>query len=233
MSIQFNFRADSIAFSRPGDINFAGSNSSVIMTTNPVVEPIRDAINNVRFACTGFAGNGVAEAASFALRTRHLFVFSPPGDGRVGVASTFYMPLGTFRLVARKSANLFDDPGSAVLRVETQMRMRIFAANGQQVGPSLFSARTARLHVSAVATRSASVTREGVLAPELMEWVDSIQPTIPVFETDRVQLRAQMIIGVIAVNGAEFFLDFSSVRTVQGNPGFGSNVPMAVLNVSS
>ena len=40
MSIQFNFRADSITFKRPGDINFASSNSSVIMTTNPVVEPI-------------------------------------------------------------------------------------------------------------------------------------------------------------------------------------------------
>ena len=159
-------------------------------------------------------------------------MFSPPGDGRVSVASTFYMPLGTFRRVARQGG-WFDDPGVATLFVETQMRMRIFAANGHQVGHSLFSERKSRVHLSAVATGSASVTREGVLAPELMEWVDSIQPTAPVFESDRVHLRAQMIIGVIAVNGAEFFLDFSSVRTVQGNPGFGSNVPMAVLNVSS
>jgi hypothetical protein len=232
MSIQFNFRAESITFSRPSDINFAGSNSSVIMTTNPVVEPIRDAINNVRFACTGFAGNGVAEMASFGLRTRHFFEFSPPGDGRISVASTFPMPLGTFRLVARQGG-WFDDPGEATLFVETRMRMRIFAANGNQVGGSLFSERKSRVHTSAIATGSASVTREGVVGPELMEWVDSIQPTTPVFESDRVQLRAQMIIGVIAVNGAEFVLDFSSERTRRGIPGFGSNVPMAVLNVSS
>jgi hypothetical protein len=230
MSIQFKFRADSITFSRPADINFAGSNSSVIMTTNPVVEPISDAINNVRFACTGFAGNGLLEAASFALRTRHFFVFNPPGDGRISVTSTHYMPLGTFRLVARKG-EFFDDPGTAVLRVETRMRMRIFGANGQLV-TTLFSPQKSRVVVQAKATGAASVTREGVIAPELMEWIDKIEPTTPVFEGDRVQLRAQMIIGVIAENGAEFFLDFSSERTRNGIPGFGLNVPMAVLNVS-
>jgi hypothetical protein len=231
MSIQFSFRADSITFSRPADINFAGSNSSIIMTTNPVVEPISDAINNVRFACTGFAGNGVAEAASFGLRTRHFFVFNPTGDGRISVSSTHYMPLGTFRLVARKGG-FFDDPGSAVLRVETRMRMRIFGPNGHQAGPSLFSAKASRVHISAEATGAASVTREGVIAPELFEWVDKIEPTTPVFEGDRVQLRAQTLIVVIAENGAEFFLDFSSERTRNGIPGFGLNVPMAVLNVS-
>ena len=53
MSTQIAFRADSITTSMPADDNFAGDNSSIIITRQPSVGAISDAINNVRFACTG------------------------------------------------------------------------------------------------------------------------------------------------------------------------------------
>ena len=122
--IQFAFRASQITTGMPPDDNFVGTNSSLILNTPPAADPVSDAINYVRFACTGFAGHGTFETVMFTLVTHHTFTFQPQIIGRLTTAHTHFMPQGGSSLTARRSTSFFDGPG--------QVTANIFKSNAKR-----------------------------------------------------------------------------------------------------
>jgi hypothetical protein len=226
MSTQFAFRADSITTSLD---NFASEDSSVSLISGPTVAPISDAINNVRFACAGFAGHGGFETAFFSLSTRHTFNFRPRATGRL-TAHTHFMPQGGFSLVARASTWLFDRPGVVHFGVIARMRVRVLAANGTVP----LSVRTPFLPLFGLSVRGGSVAdaEEGIVDSELLEFSLTRSFETVVVPTDTIEVQARYTVQVFALDGAEFTLDFTSVPAAAGEPGDGLNSPFAVINIS-
>ena len=79
--ILFAFQADDIT-TKVTD-TFTDANSTVVVTTPLTQDPISDAVNNVRFACNGFAPDG--DFAGIEARTRSFFTFKLPQAGRITV----------------------------------------------------------------------------------------------------------------------------------------------------
>jgi hypothetical protein len=231
MSTQFAFRANQITALLPADDNFVGNNSSFTLTTSPAADPVSDAINNVRFACTGFAGHGGTETVLFTLLTRHTFTFQPQAEGRLLTAHTHFMPQGGFSLTARKPTWLFDGPGFVGFGIFMGMRVRVLAANGAEVFRA-FRRRVRIFSRTARATASLSPSSEGTVDAELLEFTRSRSVGIIVVPSDTVEVQARYTVQALAIDGAEFFLDFASVPAFGGNPGDGLNAPFAVINIA-
>jgi hypothetical protein len=229
MSTQIAFRADSITTSMPADDNFAGDNSSIIITRQPSVGAISDAINNVRFACTGFGGQGSTEIAVFTLNTRHTFRFRPRATGRL-TAHTHFMPQGGFSLVGRAPTWFLDQPGFAFFNIFARMRVRILAANGT-VPLNSITPLQSLFHFD-VTGGSVAQTNEGGIGADVLEFsISRAFPTVVVL-SDTVEVQARYTVQALASDGAEFSLDFASTAPSSGEPGDGLNSPFAVINIS-
>src|SRR5215213_2129512 len=81
MGILFGFKADDISTAVLD--TFIEQNSTVVTTTPLTVDPISDAMNNVRFAVNGFAADGAF--AGLDMRTRAFFKFRIPEASRITV----------------------------------------------------------------------------------------------------------------------------------------------------
>jgi hypothetical protein len=232
MTTQFAFRTSQITTVRPPDDNFAGSHSTLILNTAPAVDPVSDAINNVRFACTGFAGHGNFETVMFTLLTRHTFTFQPQIAGRVTTAHTHFMPQGGSSLTARRPTFFLDGPGVVTVNMFMSMRLRVLAANGVEVPNSRLFRRAVNIFSVTARATSVSVSSERTIDAELLEFTRSRSSTTIVGVTDTVEVQARYTVQALAFDGAEFFLDFASVGAGFGDPGDGLNSPFAVINIA-
>lgn len=231
MSTQVAFRANQVSVLLPADDNFVGDNSTFTLTTPAAAGPISDAINNVRFACTGFAGHGGTETVLFTLKTRHTFTFQPQVEGRLLTAHTHFMPQGGVSLTARKPTWWFDGPGFVTFNIFMGMRVRVLAANGDQI----FRAFRRNVNIfsrTAQATSHSASSEESTVDAELLEFTRSRSVGIIVVSSDTVEVQARYTVQAIAIDGAEFFLDFASVLAIGGDPGDGLNAPFAVINIA-
>lgn len=230
--IQFAFRASQITTTRPPDDNFVGPNSTLVLNTAPTADPVSDAINNVRFACTGFAGHGTFETVMFTLRTFHTFNFQPQIEGRLTVAHTHFMPQGGTALTARAPTWWFDGPGFVTVNVFMSMRLRVIAANGLVVPGSRAFRRL--VNIFSITSRATSVADSdaATVDAELLEFTRSRSSTTLVTVSDTVEVQARYTVQIIARDGADFLVDFASVGAFGGDPGDGLNSPFAVINIA-
>lgn len=229
MRTQFAFRADDITVSLPPDDNFAGDNSSFQSTTAPTDDPVSDAINNVRFACTGFAGHGLVEMVLFTLKTFHTFRFRPQVAGRLVTAHTHFLPQGAMSLTARKPTWLLDRPGFVSFKILIAMRVQVFAANGNRLFRGFRKEKN--IFWRTAEARSYSASSEAVVDADLLEFTRSTSVGIQVIPAHTIEVQARYVVQAIAMDGAEFALDFASVPAASGEPGDGLNSPFAVINI--
>jgi hypothetical protein len=209
-----------------------GPNSNLVLNTAPTADPISDAINNVRFACTGFAGHGTFETVMFTLRTFHTFRFQPAMEGRLTIAHTHFMPQGGTALTARAPTWIFDGPGLVTVNVFKSMRLRVIAANGLEVPGSRGFRRLVNIFSSTSRATSVADSDAATLDAELLEITYSRSSTTLVTQSDTVEVQARYTIQIIARDGADFFVDFASVGAIGGNPGDGLNSPFAVISIA-
>jgi hypothetical protein len=229
MSTQFTFRANQVTVLMPEDANVVeGNNSFFGLTTQAAADPVSDAVNNVRFACAGFAQD--SGAILFTLRTRHTFVFQPQAEGLLHTAHAHFLPQGGFSLIARKPTWLFGFPGSVIFQISMGMRVRVLAANGDVVFRAF--RRHINIFASVVRASSVSATSEGAVDADLLDFTRSRSVGIIVVPSDTVEVQARYEVQVFAAWGAEFLLDFASVPTIGGDPGDGLNAPFAVINIA-
>ncbi len=229
---QFAFRASQITTVQPPEDNLVGSNSTFVFTTPPTVAPISDAINNVRFACTGFAGHGTFETVMLTLLTRHTFTLQPQIEGRLIAAHAHFMPQGAAALTARRPAFIFDGPGVVTVNVFMSMRLRVIAANGLEVPGSRHFRRSVNIFSVTARATSVAESQAETIDAQLLEFTRSRSSTTLVTVSDTVEVQARYTVQVIAVDGAEFLVDFASVTAFGGDPGDGLNSPFAVINIA-
>ena len=217
MGILFGFKAHDIT-TKIVD-NIADANSTVVITTPLTVDPISDAVNNVRFAFNGFAADG--DLAFLELRTRSFFSFRIPKASRITV-NGHLTNLGVCTLTGRGKTWLFDHPGIARFFVVARMRVRLRGANGQIV----FSRSSPELTVfdSFVSGDDATHTDTQTIAAGLMEEFLTVAPPDVVLPEDSIFVRMQHRIVALATDGGEFVVDFDSAG------GGGLNVPMVVVD---
>ena len=230
MSTQFAFRANQVTVLMPEDANVVeGNNSFFTFNTQAAADPVSDAVNNVRFACTGFAEHEHG-AVLFTLMTRHTFVFQPQAEGLLGTAHAHFLPQGGFSLIARKPTWLFGLHGSVLFQISMGMRVRVLAANGDVVFRAF--RRHINIFASFVHANSVAATSEGAVDADLLDFTRSRSVGIIVVPSDTVEVQARYKVQVFAAGGAEFLLDFASVAAIGGDPGDGLNAPFAVINIA-
>jgi hypothetical protein len=230
MSSQFDFRANQITTSLPENDNFVSGNSDFNLTTQPAADPVSDAINNVRFACNGSTGHGVGDAILFTLRTFHTFSFRPSAVGILTAAHTHFMPQGDFSLTARQPTWIFDGPGFVSFNILMSMRLRVFNTDNIEVVRSF--RRNVNIFSAQARAGSLSVSNEGVVEADLLEFTMSRSAAIQVGFFHRVEVQARYTVQVLAIDGADFAIDFDSVAAIGGDPGDGLNAPFAVINIA-
>lgn len=230
MATQLNFRADRVTFRTPAADNVVGRNSTLTQTA-PTAAPVADAINNVRFDCSGFAGHGGFETVLFTLETRHLFRFRPAAAGRLVGVHTHFVPQGAYRLTARRPTGWFDGPGFAKLILGMRMRCRVVASN-REVLLDRFTPSAEVLETTVQAGNRAR-SAVGSIDPVILEHRRSLDLALPVFPSDTIEVEARYFLQLSANDGADFLLDFSSIPAAGGEPGDGLNVPLAVVHIAT
>ncbi len=114
---------------------FIDSNSSLQFTTQPVAERISPSVNNVRFACAGFASRpglpGFIESVILEITTKATFRFEPAEPSRF-IANAHFVPLGTVSLTAR-AGGFLQSAGSAHFFLSGRVSTRVRAASGETV----------------------------------------------------------------------------------------------------
>lgn len=216
MGILFGFKADSITATVVDTIT--ESNSTVVVTTPPTADPISDAVNNVRFACNGFAADGTTGAID--LRTRTFFTFKIPQASRITVFGHLTFS-GMSTVTARGSSWIFDRPGFAICQVLGRMRVRVRGANNQIVFTR--SSATRILFDRRAFGDNGSSTETDIVFAGIMEEFLTVAPPDVVLPGDTIFVRMQYSILGLANDGGEFVLDFDA-------GGSGLNVPMVVVN---
>lgn len=231
MATLLSFRAESVTAQLPAIDNTVGTNSTLSRNPAPTAAPISDAINTVRFGCSGLAGHGGFEAVVFTLQTRHLFRFRPNAPGRLVGAHAHFTPQGAFRLTARRPTWLLDGPGFAKIIIGIRVRCRVVSANRLVVLDRISGAGEVLTRTVRADRFSRSVA--GTIDAALLEHVRSLQLALPVFPSDTIEIEARYLVQLLANDGADFLLDFSSLPTVGGDAGDGLNVPLAVVHIAS
>jgi len=214
VGILFGFRADSVE--SEVTVNFAPPDGSLTVTRSPVADPIADTVNNVRFACTGFAAG--QRHSVFELVTRHLFRFELPERGRITVHGHL-TNFGLATLSARGSEWLFDAPGNAQVFVRAKMRVRVFRANHDIVFTR--TTRDDSVFHHRVDGGDGARSDTSVVATNLMERVITTSPPDLVNVHQGINVMLQYRVLALAQDGAEFTLDFTDG---------GLDVPMVVVD---
>jgi len=222
MAIQFSFRANALTFSLPAADNLIlCPGGTTIFTTNPVADPVSDAVNNVRFVVTGSAPNGDFCGTLMTILTVARFDFRPTQTGRL-TASTFFTPGFLFSLTCAGEGGLFeffDRAGPVSVSLFVRMSVLVRAQNNQIVLNSPGVGR--RIFFNELTGIATPRSRTGGFAPELMEILETRSfPTI-VLPTDTVIVRARYAF--------QAFANDLSTFTVNASGGLGFNVPMAVI----
>ena len=214
MGILFGFRADSVE--SEVTVNFAPPDGSLIVSQSPVADPVSDTVNNVRFACSGFAAGQIHTV--FEMVTRHLFRFELPERGRITVHGHL-TNFGLATLSARGSEWLFDAPGNALFSLRAKMRVRVFRANHDIVFTR--TTREDSVFHRFIDGDDGAHTATSVVATNLMERVITTSPPDFVNAHQHVNVLIQYRVLALAQDGAEFTLDFTDG---------GLNVPMVVVD---
>jgi hypothetical protein len=230
MSTQFDFQANEITTLLPENDNFVSGDSDLNITTQPVADPVSDAINNVRFACNGSTGDGVGDAILFTLRTFHTFVLRPSVVGVLTAAHTHFMPHGVFSLTARQPTWFFDGPGFVSFNILMTMRLRVLDPDRVEIRRSF--RRNVNIFSAQAQAGAVSVSNEGAVEADLLEFTMGRSAAIQVGFFHRVEVQARYTVQVLAFGGADFAIDFASLAGFGGDPGFGLNSPFAVINIA-
>jgi hypothetical protein len=214
MGILFGFQAHDITTVVTDTI--VDDNSTIVQTTPIVADPVSDAVNNVRFACNGFAAEG--DLAFISMRARSFFRFQIPEASRITVFGHLTFG-GVSTLTGRAQTWFLDRPGFARMFLTARMRVRVVGENGQTVFTRHSPERTLfdRFRRGTNHTR----TRTDFISAGLMEEFLTVTPPEAVLPEDRINVRMQYTITALSVDGGEFILDFD---------GSGLNVPMVVVN---
>lgn len=214
MGILFGFQAHDITTAVTD--NIVDANSTIVQTTPIAADPVSDAVNNVRFACNGFAADG--DLAFISMRARSFFRFQIPQTSRITVFGHLTFG-GVSTLTGRGPSWFLDRPGFARMFLTARMRVRVVGANGQTVFTRHSSERVLfdRQRRGTNHTR----TRTDFVAAGLMEEFLTVTPPEAVLPEDRINVRMQYTVTAFALDGGEFICDFD---------GNGLNVPMVVVN---
>lgn len=230
MAIQFKFRADQVTFSLPPQHNvILCSGGTTIFTTNPVVDPISDAVNNVRFVVTGSAPNGDFCGTLMTLRTVARFDFTPTERGRL-TATTFFTPAFLFNLTCAGEGGLFelfDKAGPVSVALYVRMSVRVRARNGTLTLND--RGRERRILFRELRGGVGPRPLTGGFAPELMEVKRTRSYVDNVNLTDTVRLRARYTFQAFANDLSTFMVDAGSSPGSFPGLGLGLNVPIAVI----
>lgn len=215
MGILFGFKANDVTASVVD--TDTDQNGTVVVTTPITIDPISDAVNNVRFALNGFAGdNG---SAQIEMRTRAFFTFQIPEVSRITVHG--HLTFGGVTTVSgRASTWLLDLAGYATLTMSARMRVRVRGPNGQIV---FTRSATRILLLSFESGVNGTSTQTDIVSAGLLEEFITISPPDLVAPGDTIFVRVQYNLQASASGGGEFIADFDAVSG-------GLNVPMVVVN---
>ena len=215
MGILFGFTADDVT-GEVTDVN-EGANSTVVVTTPPVVDPISDAVNNVRFACNGFAA-GLA-GAGIDIRARSYFRFQLPEPGRITVYG--HLTYGGISTVIGQSAGwIFDNPGSAKVNLLARMRVRVRGENGRIILTRNTAFRPL-FEVAANGYGGVTTTQTEIAFAGILEQFLTISTPEVILPDDAIFVRVEYAMSAFAFSHGEFVADFD---------GSGLNVPMVIVN---
>lgn len=214
MGILFGFQAHDITTAVTD--NIVDANSTIVQSTPIAADPISDAVNNVKFACNGFAADG--DLAFISMRARSFFRFQIPQTSRITVFGHLTFN-GVSTVTGRGQSWLLDHPGFARVILTARMRVRVVGANGQTVLTRHSPERTLfdRSRRGTNHTRS----RTDFVAAALMEEFLTVAPPEAILPDDRINVRMQYTVTAFALEGGEFIVDFADD---------GLNVPMVVVN---
>jgi hypothetical protein len=192
-----------------------GANASIVVSPPLTVDPISDAVNNVRFAANGFAAD--FNNALITMRTRSFFKLQIPEAGRLTVighlmydGESTITTIGTFTLPLLQ--------GWARFKLTAQMRVRVRGANGNIIFTQ--NSPKALLFDQDVAGFS-TTTRTDIVSAGLFEQFLTVAPPDVVLPEDTIWVRIQYTIQSFIADGAEFVAEF--------DPG-GLNIPMVIVN---
>jgi hypothetical protein len=216
MGILFGFKADDITTAVVD--TFTDPNSTVVITTPLTVDPISDAVNNVRFAVNGFAADGTF--AGIDLRTRAFFTFKIPQASRITVFGHLTHH-GISTVTGRRKSWLFDWAGFAGFQLSARMRVRVRGSNNQIVFTR--NSPTRMLFSRTADGENGTRTFTDIVAAGILEEFLTVTPPDLVLPDDTIFVRMQYNITAFAVDGAEFVADFDAT-------GSGLNVPMVIVN---
>jgi hypothetical protein len=196
------------------------ANSTVVVTTPLTVDPISDAINNVRFAVNGFAADG--SFAAIDLRTRAFFNLKVRAASTIQVHGhlTFF---GLSSVTGRRKSWLFDWAGFAGFSLRARMRVRIQRGNTTAVTVS--SPEVVLFSESATGS-DFTRTNTDVVVATILERFLTVSPPDVVLPSDEIHVRLQYNVTAFALDGGEFVVDFDAANA-------GLNVPMVVMNAFS
>jgi hypothetical protein len=214
MGILFGFTAEDVMANVIDTTE--GDDSTVVVTTPPTVGPISDAVNNVRFACHGFAAG--LDFAGIDIRARSYFIFQIPEPGRITVHG--HLTYGGVSTVIGQGATwLFDNPGFAKVTLMAKMRVRVRGENGEII----FTRSTARRTLFEIAADGSggTTTQTAAASAGLLEQFLTVATPEVVLPDDSILVRVEYLMSAFAMHGGEFVADF--------DPG-GLNVPMVVVN---
>jgi hypothetical protein len=216
MGILFGFKADEVTANvLDTDVNHSGN---VVVTTPLTIDPISDAVNNVRFAFNGFAGDG--GTAQIEMRTRAFFTFQIPDVSRITVHGHFTFG-GLSTVSGRASSWLLDLPGSGLFQASARMRVRVRGPNNEIVFTRTSGERLLFFRFASGTNGSRTVT--DIVSAGLLEEFITIAPPDLVAPGDTIFVRLQYNVLASALDGGEFIADFDA-------SGGGLNVPMVVVN---
>jgi len=217
MGILFGFQAKDITTKVTS--NLFDGNSTTLFTTPLTIDPVTDAVNNVRFACNGFSAP--YNSCEIRFRTRSFFTFRIPQQGRITVFGHL-THFGVSSASARAPAVFWDFPSVSVVLLTAQMRVRVRGANGNIVFTRTSEERRL-FHSAPVSEYFVSPSETHIVSARIMEQFLTVAPPDIVLPEDKIFVRVQynMVAGII--NSGAFALDFDAA-------GAGLNVPMVVVN---
>jgi hypothetical protein len=216
MGILFGFKAYDITTKVLETFTESTSEGNIVISTPLTVDPISDAVNNVRVAFNGFATDDTFCIAR--VRARSFFKFQIPEAGRITVHG--HMTYGGVTTVTGRGPSwLLDWPGMATVALLGRMRVRVRDENDRIVFTRNSPERSlfGRLRRGTNGTR----TSTDIVSAGLLEEFFTMSPPEIVQPSHRIYVRMQYIVQALASQGAEFVVDFD---------GSGLNVPMVIVN---
>jgi hypothetical protein len=202
-------------------------NGSIVTTTPLTVDPISDAVNNVRFAVKGVAGD--FDFAGITMRTRSFFKLQIPEAGHLTVIG--HLTYSGVSTVTTIDTFGFLIEGVASLNLTAEMRVRVRDSNTNIV----FTRNSPRKTLfDRSVTGYSTTTNTDLVDAGLFEEFLTVAPPDLVLPEHTIFVRIQYNINARAFGGAEFVADFDpggpATNPQLTGPALGLNIPILIIN---